>query len=622
MKRIAYVTTSSNFERQKLMIKALHKYLQTVGDIVLYVLTGYGVYYEDDIYRHGDGAVYSLLEKYDFDGYLVEANIGCGGEFRYIMDLIQAKKKPLITINTDAEGVPVLVMESFRASYDLVEHLIQVHGCKKINMVLNWDKETLSIRALEAYQEVLKKYNIPYEEKRILYRTASIQNGRDLWQDFEKTGIQDAEAVVCGHDVNAIGLCLDMQEKGYRVPEDMIVCSLNYSTNSVIFRPDITGADRMDEKTAEEAYKLLQKLMAGDEIPMENHVSSEVHYGSSCGCKACQGIDVYGRYQELIVGKVEAANQTSKIRAFTDKIEETVSLEQFAENIETMLTGVGIHNFYCCINESDLEYIIGEKDDVKTAQSAPYDEKMVVFAAKSDRNASIDNERYSLSELLPDRTEAGDLIIFLPIHHRERDFGYLVIRNEYYPIEQYNFRNCHESIGSGIENLRRQMILRKSIRELDELHMSDQMTGLYNRFAVERYRSKYEESGEFAVAILDMDGLKVINDNFGHLVGNNAITLTADAIKGSVDENDLCVRYGGDEFAVLSKNTDTAYWEKVRIEIDKKLTAQMALLKLPYELGVSMGYASAQGSFEEIVQIADQRMYADKLERKKARGVV
>ena len=75
MKRIAYVTTSSNFERQKIMIKALHKYLQTLGDFALYVLTGYGVFFDDVIYRHGDGAIYSLLEQYDFDGYMVEANI-------------------------------------------------------------------------------------------------------------------------------------------------------------------------------------------------------------------------------------------------------------------------------------------------------------------------------------------------------------------------------------------------------------------------------------------------------------------------------------------------------------------------------------------------------------------
>ncbi|MCR5235050.1 MAG: diguanylate cyclase [Lachnospiraceae bacterium] len=75
------------------------------------------------------------------------------------------------------------------------------------------------------------------------------------------------------------------------------------------------------------------------------------------------------------------------------------------------------------------------------------------------------------------------------------------------------------------------MILRSNIEALDRLHMTDQLTGMYNRYALMRFSEKYTAGKVYSIAMLDMDWLKSINDQYGHLAGNNAICILADAIK-------------------------------------------------------------------------------------------
>lgn len=187
------------------------------------------------------------------------------------------------------------------------------------------------------------------------------------------------------------------------------------------------------------------------------------------------------------------------------------------------------------------------------------------------------------------------------------------------PVDLYNYRICHESLGAGIENLHRQLILKRSIHQLDELHMKDAMTGIYNHFAIVRYAKNYVKTGNYCVVMLDMDGLKNVNDQFGHLAGNNAILITVEAMKKAIGEHDLLIRYGGDEFQILSLNIDEDYWKQMRVGINEIIQAEVKRQHVPYELGLSMGYCICTGgrlSLETCVANADAKMYENKRWRK------
>ncbi len=159
-KNIALIINASNFERQKVIIKAAHQILKAKGGYVLYVLSNYGAFYDDTWHEHGEGAIYDLLNYVKFDGCILEGNLGSKQLANRISELLREKGTPLVTINIDADGAPFLTINAYRACYELMEHLIDRHGCTRINLVLQDGLDVISMQMKKAYYEVLSKKEI------------------------------------------------------------------------------------------------------------------------------------------------------------------------------------------------------------------------------------------------------------------------------------------------------------------------------------------------------------------------------------------------------------------------------------------------------------------------------
>ena len=623
VKKILLITSASNFERQKIVVKSIHQKFQKMDGYALYVFTCYGLFINPTVYDNGEKSIYSLLDDVSFDGCILEGNIGHEEIMESFAEKLREKKITYVTLNFGIKNSPYLLLDSHDAGCQIMKHLIEDHHCTKINMVSTSNPDVLAIQSVEGYKDSLKKYGIPVEENRIVYPPVSIPNGRELYKIFEERGILDAEAVVCVHDVHSIGYCLELEERGFRVPEDVLICSLNRSANSMAFQPDISGADRMDSELAERACELLVDIMAGKEVPQENYHKGSIYFGQSCGCNHIRYEEDAKKFKEIVLAKVEAGNQISRMMQYNDSLEEVMSLEEMSQSVKNMLHGVNCSEFFFCLNPCAIEYITSDNEYQETEDGKYFDSTMVAVIGTTKRNGEIKDYTFPIERLVPMEVKAGDLLIFYPVHHKERVYGYLAFLNEYLPIEQYNYRICHESIGISMENLRRQMLLRKSIEELNKLHMQDALTGLYNRFAWNRFQQNYIEQNKYCVVMMDMDGLKKINDNFGHLAGNYALCITANVIKNSADEGDLVIRYGGDEFQILSFITDAQYWEKLHNAINCEIAVIVEQQKLPYQFGISLGFCICDEehsvSFEECCEMADQAMYENKKARKAGR---
>lgn len=147
----------------------------------------------------------------------------------------------------------------------------------------------------------------------------------------------------------------------------------------------------------------------------------------------------------------------------------------------------------------------------------------------------------------------------------------------------------------------------------------DQLTGLYNRafFDAELARIKVGRTFPVSIVSADVDGLKEVNDNFGHIEGDRLIQLAAQAMKGSFRADDVVARMGGDEFAVILANADA----NVVKEAVKRVIACQAEINQgmkDYSLSISIGSATADSSeqLNEALRQADSRMYYYKFRRK------
>jgi len=146
----------------------------------------------------------------------------------------------------------------------------------------------------------------------------------------------------------------------------------------------------------------------------------------------------------------------------------------------------------------------------------------------------------------------------------------------------------------------------------------DALTNIYNRAFFIEELDRMEHSGEFPASIImaDVDRLKTVNDIQGHAAGDELLRQTANVLRSIFRETDVLARIGGDEFAVLLPSTNGAIAEqmlrRVKEQIAKHNTEHP---DLPVEL--SLGAATAEdNNLAEVFTVADQRMYADKSERR------
>lgn len=149
----------------------------------------------------------------------------------------------------------------------------------------------------------------------------------------------------------------------------------------------------------------------------------------------------------------------------------------------------------------------------------------------------------------------------------------------------------------------------ENMRVLETMGYSDQMTGCSNRNAYIRKMEMLKKQGKtrsLGVCICDLNGLKTINDAGGHMVGDEAICDLAGGLVSLFTSQNV-YRLGGDEFAVLLSDAD-----EEEFECQMKQIREDAFPK--WGVSVSMGYAWKKrcGKPEELVKLADQRMYDEK----------
>ena len=144
----------------------------------------------------------------------------------------------------------------------------------------------------------------------------------------------------------------------------------------------------------------------------------------------------------------------------------------------------------------------------------------------------------------------------------------------------------------------------------------DGLTGLANyREFVDHLEVEVRRAGRsghpFGLLLLDLDGLKIINDRYGHLAGNRALKRLARVMTDNSRSTDIAARYGGDEFAILLLDADYQRSEQVAARIRDCLSRDPDLPPLTVSIGVAV-YPDDGRSPQELLEIADRRLYQDK----------
>jgi len=575
-----------------------------------------GIAFEKNLVR-GEFEIFNLINYDMLDGMIMFGNSMYKREvIGEIEKKCNEKKIPIVNVNDPTYPLHHnVIVRNCYAMELVVEHLVRVHGLKRINFIGGYPDNKETIERLNAYKLILNKYDIPIEEKRIAYG--------HFWKEAvecAKKFLEDElpEAIVCANDTMAILVCEYLKGQGYRVPDDIIITGFDGTSDAFSYRPSITTVHPDYEITGLKSYELLDDLINGKDDVSDVYIDSELIVQQSCGCDECDEEKDFNDSRYSAVNEYETFNRNLiNTNILTEDSEN--SLELFT-NLITGLWLFAFKRFCFCINSEldNPDEIYFNNENIKYGIS----KKVTAILPYHDGvGKKIDFESKDL--LFYNFLDGEDPVIacFSPLYYRNTYLGYLY----YEPSKMLGkgelfflwAQNAQETIGS--------FYLQK---ELEAINLHDPLTGLYNRRGLKKNfddltadiknNQKADKIKEYLTSVcIDIDYLKKINDEFGHEAGDVAIVQTADAIKSCFPEKSICVRTGGDEFCVIMRSDKKPNVDKIVNKIDDYLEAYNKKSELPYKVSCSCGvysvlvkdFDSKSMSIEDLQRVADDDMY-------------
>ncbi len=597
-------------------------------DVNLYVFSCFGNYSPDEKYNQGEYNIFNLPDLTDFDGIMIElTNVSDNNVRDQIIENVMKSGVPTVSLLEDVPGLYYAGTDNYDAMYKMVEHMIVEHGCRKLNYIGGPQANFENRERYRAYCAALKAHGIPHDEHRAFFQDFEIDTGVAAFKHFyEKNMMPDA--FICANDNIAVGVCHAADQMGLHAPGDFKVTGYDNFDKASFFQPRITTVDFSREDVAYLAMSFFERLWAGEKVERTALVPSTHIFQESCGCPE-RNKNNRGKYiTEHILAEDQERKIANEMLLLKRELTNCISFREMAACIPKHLVKLSYDEIYIVINKEIADCYERPQLDVDedTYPIVGYPDEMEVLLA-SLHEFVLDIKTRGVGELIPggEINSAGDMYLFAPLHFRDREVGYIVLKNCDYLMSSQMLFEAVNVLQETMENLYHRIILHRMNQELSNLYIRDSLTGLYNRMAYQKLAAPlFEECQKkdepLCIMFVDLDHLKYINDTFGHDMGNIAIRAIASTIQESIPEEGIAMRYGGDEFVVLIPDCSEAQAK----EMVDALNAEIVLLQEKHQtefvIEASVGYVVSTEkkgfSMNEFINLADERMYENKKARR------
>lgn len=553
---------------------------------------------------------------------------------RSIADNCRKRNIPVITIDHPMDNCINFTFDYSQTFEKLCRHIIEDHGLKRVNMIAGMKDNAFSEERVEAYKRVLRDNGIPFKSAYLGYGdfwdtpTNEVMKG---WFDCEEPDVP--EAIICANDSMAVTAGRFLQSRGYRIPEDIVITGFDGIMEAEYFVPPITTCTKDYEEMGKQIIEVINLSL--DRKPYSKNFSVDFHIkkAQSCGCVSTASYNT-----NVMMGDIlERLRRSQERQAITCNLQIAVgNMTSLSQLPDIVVNNFIFHSVAIAVNEDIFRApSFGEKYKGDNA----FSDSMNVIC---HRYGWVDQEpciisRKSIVPMLDEMLEKTDPVIICSMHFTDLVLGYCVFQTE---INYNEFEKVHSfmhAINSSLGNFRNQMHIRyintqlvSANDELEKLYIHDHMTGLFNRRGFYRqFNEQYEEAKDKSLYIViisaDLDELKNINDTYGHKEGDNAITTVGHALLTSAIQGEICSRFGGDEFTVAGiVSYSRNYFDNFRSRFRGCLKEYNNASGKPYEVQASIGFCaqpvSTHLSLEQMIKLADDMMYQDKVNRKKSRS--
>ncbi len=320
-------------------------------------------------------------------------------------------------------------------------------------------------------------------------------------------------------------------------------------------------------------------------------------------------------FNHLVEALAASHHATQVARRFATTLSSHLELEPLVEAALEDLQNAGTHSASALYAVSDTELaVISARGIVEPGRLAAGE-----LVQRAYRNLETVEVELPEDVLLDGGvvTFRPRMVVLHPLHVRRVPIGVLVLASA-------------EPISGGETHLIQQLLQNFAValanaighERLQRIAAIDALTGLYNRrLGLERLSQEFSRSARLTeplgVVLFDIDHFKVVNDTYGHQVGDRVLKAVADAVKGVLRDSDTLVRYGGEEFMALLPAADEAdvhrLSERIRCAVESCIVPDGPVdVSVTASVGAVSYYGTKATDVDDLIRQADTAMYAAK----------
>ena len=604
--------------------------------------------FSNNIYDYQFNTVHDYCRISGADGYII--NYGTIG-FHMNWDnswsfARRYNSRPLVIVTEKVElpNCHNIISDNRQGMFDIIEHLIVEHGCKKILFMRGPQRNTDAIERFQGYLDAMEAHSLTVEDPMIGKGDFSAYVDEEVERVLDAN--PDADAFAFSNDEMASSCYRVCEKRGLRIGVDLKITGFDGGEFSDRLIPPLTtvfqDAYGMGYQAAEDMVRILR-----GEKPTEQRYPVQVVTRESCGCTpnrdkkaplSQQASDELRRVrrkaaqreQQLLEYQGKSWFIPMMARDLNDYLQDET---EYCFQVMEKLRLLKVNAAYLFLLDHSLSY------DGENEWNCPDNLYLASCYRNGESFAFQPYDRPHVTEengiaQLTDDGENHQFMCFL-LFSGDRQYGLLVCD---VPLEELAFFYVVSlQLGLCLQYLemskvqemhRRQMArdmeaIRARNRELDMLSGYDQLSGLLNLRGITESVKELCRSGTAQSAYLlycDLDHLKQINDYFGHPEGNYAITVCASTLRSCIQETDKLARVGGDEFVCLVLGGGPSFPEQFREQLAQALEKANQESGKPFYIGISVGIQSfVLKSYEDFLSAsaeADKKLYEAKKTRR------
>ncbi|MGN0376293.1 MAG: diguanylate cyclase domain-containing protein [Suilimivivens sp.] len=634
--KIAVLMGGLRFDSQRrIMDGILEKALEDETNV--YVFTCDSWTYSTINYSQGETEVFSLPDFSSYDGVIFHGDtVYDKNVINKVVNKIRQANVPCISLNVKHPGMLYVGMENDSGVYEMVEHLLFAHGARKFAFIAGPDGNSDSNGRLRSFLNALADNNIPFDKNYIYYGDYHPESGNKAIDCFCNLQGEFPDAIVAANDEMALGAFYALQERGYKVPENVLLTGYDHAFVGRNHYPKITTVERPETELGRRAYEKLKDFIYSGRIGDDEILKSMLVFSESCGCKDMLPENEMDFRSKIIRDKLHITSYSEIIKSSSVDFTGAPTYEQLLEEIRRYIKIIDPEEFYMCMcvvkEPLSADGTFHIEENVKLTELTEYSSKICIpIVYRQGKFESYG--RFEVEKLLPEEYIAGnkgEFYTVVPLHYQDRCYGYCVLRNSRLMMDSELFHLFIMNINNALENLRKQNMLNAMVQKLNRMWVYDTLTGVFNRAGFFRYAPRViqeaiEKNYKLFVLFLDLDGLKGINDRYGHDEGDNFIRSMGNVLSKIHGHGELLMRYGGDEFVVLAQNFTKEDAQNYIAKIQVGIENYNAISGKPYRLDASMGYSIVEPyenmNLEDLVESADREMYKVKNEKKRCKEI-